>query len=135
MMVMLVQVEMSIIQIVIVSVFIKIPIMMAFVTTLAQDKPRFEIDGQTLLLEKPLRADFALIHAAHADFLGNLTYAAAAQNFNPLMAMAAQHDIAEAEILTEPGGLSPEAIHTPAPFVDRLVNLPELTEDYGVIRR
>jgi len=104
-------------------------------TTLAQDKPRFEIDGQTLLLEKPLRADFALIHAAHADSLGNLTYAAAAQNFNPLMAMAANHVIVETENLTEPGDLSPEAIHTPAPFVDRIVELPELTEDYGVVRR
>jgi acyl CoA:acetate/3-ketoacid CoA transferase alpha subunit len=51
------------------------------------------------------------------------------------MAMAANHVIVETEILTEPGGLSAEAIHTPAPFVDRLVNLPELTEDYGVIRR
>lgn len=104
-------------------------------TTLAQDKPCFEIDGRMLLLEKPLHADFALIHAAHADFLGNLTYAAAAQNFNPLMAMAAKHVIVESENLTAPGGLLPEAIHTPAPFVDRLVELTELTEDYGVIRR
>ena len=104
-------------------------------TTLAQNKPRFEIDGRTLMLEKPLHADFALIHAAHADPLGNLTYAAAAQNFNPLMAMAAQHVIVETENLTEAGGLSAETIHTPAPFVDRLVKLDGLTEDYGVIRR
>ena len=104
-------------------------------TILAEGKPRFEIDGRELLLEQPLRADFALLHAARADPQGNLTYAAAAQNFNPLMAMAAEHVIAEVEILTQPGGLSPEVIHTPAPFVDRLVYLAELSEDYNVIRR
>jgi acetate CoA/acetoacetate CoA-transferase alpha subunit len=104
-------------------------------TTLARDKPRFEIDGRALLLEKPLTADFALIHAARADSLGNLSYAAAAQNFNPLMAMAADHVIVETETLLQPGELSPETIHTPAPFVDRLVGLGELTGDYGVRRR
>lgn len=104
-------------------------------TILAQDKPRVEIDGQSLLVEKALNADFALIHACQADPLGNLTYAAAAQNFNPLMAMAARHVIVETEALLECGGLAPEAIHTPAPFVDTLVCLPELTEAYGVVRR
>ena len=104
-------------------------------TTLARDKPRFEIDGRTLLLEKPLTADFALLHAARADSFGNLAYAAAAQNFNPLMAMAANHVIVETEDLLEPGEMLPESIHTPAPFVDRIVILDELTEDYGVRRR
>ncbi len=104
-------------------------------TILAEGKPLLEIDGRRLLLEKPLRADFALLHAALSDPLGNLQYAAAAQNFNPLMAMAAGHVIAEVEHLTEPGKLAPETVHTAAPFVDRLVRLPALTEDYGVIRR
>jgi acetate CoA/acetoacetate CoA-transferase alpha subunit len=104
-------------------------------TVLAEGKPRFEIGGRTLILEQPLRADFALIHAADADALGNLVYAAAAQNFNPLMAMAADHVIVEAEHINRPGDLVPETIHTPAPFVDRLVELPRLTEDYGVVRR
>ena len=104
-------------------------------TVLAEGKPRFEIDGRQLMLERPLRADFALLHAASADPLGNLVYAAAAQNFNPLMAMAADHVIAEAERVTDPGELAPATIHTPAPFVDRLVQLAELTENYGVIRR
>jgi len=104
-------------------------------TILAKDKPRFDVDGQTLLLEKPLHADFALVHAYQADSLGNLVYAAAAQNFNPLMAMAARHVIVETEELLDNGELAPEAIHTPAPFVDTLVHLPELTEAYGVVRR
>jgi acetate CoA/acetoacetate CoA-transferase alpha subunit len=104
-------------------------------TTLARGKTRVEVDGRTLLLEKPLSADFALIHAQRADSLGNLFYAAAARNFNPLMAMAARHVVVETEALVEPGELSPESIHTPAPFVDRIVILDELTEDYGVRRR
>jgi len=104
-------------------------------TILTKDKPRFDVDGQTLLLEKPLHADFALVHAHRADSLGNLVYAAAAQNFNPLMAMAARHVIVETEALLDSGELAPEAIHTPAPFVDTLVCLPELTEAYGVVRR
>ena len=104
-------------------------------TILAEGKPRFEIDGRTLLVERPLKADFALIHAARADPLGNLIYTATAQNFNPLMAMAASQVIVETEFLTEPGGLAADAIHTPAPFVDKIVYLPALTEDYGVVRR
>jgi len=104
-------------------------------TILAQDKLCLEIDGQSLLLEKALYADFALVHAHQADPLGNLSYAAAAQNFNPLMAMAARHVIVETETLRDCGELAPEAIHTPAPFVDTLVCLPELTEAYGVVRR
>jgi acetate CoA/acetoacetate CoA-transferase alpha subunit len=104
-------------------------------TILAKDKPRVEVDGRSLLLEKPIKADFALLHAHNADPLGNLVYAAAAQNFSPLMAMAADKVIVEIENLLTSGDLHPATIHTPAPFVDVLVQLPELTAQYGVLRR
>lgn len=104
-------------------------------TILAKDKPRVEVDGRNLLLEKPLQADFALLHAHNADPLGNLVYAAAAQNFSPLMAMAADAVIVEIEHLLTSGDLQPETIHTPAPFVDALVELPALTDQYGILRR
>jgi acetate CoA/acetoacetate CoA-transferase alpha subunit len=104
-------------------------------TILAQDKPRVEVDGRSLLLEKPIKADFALLHAHNADPLGNLVYAAAAQNFSPLMAMAADQVIVEIENLLASGDLQPASIHTPAPFVDVLVQLPELTAQYGILRR
>jgi acetate CoA/acetoacetate CoA-transferase alpha subunit len=103
-------------------------------TLLAKDKTRIEVDGRELLLEEPLKADFALLHAHNADPWGNLVYAAAAQNFNPLMAMAADKVIVEIEHLLGNGDLLPETIHTPAPFVDVLVELPELTAQYGVLR-
>jgi acetate CoA/acetoacetate CoA-transferase alpha subunit len=104
-------------------------------TILAEGKPRVEVDGRELLLEKPLKADFALLHAHNADPLGNLVYAAAAQNFSPLMAMAADRVIVEIEQLLASGELQPATIHTPAPFVDVLVELPALTAQYGVLRR
>ncbi|OCW57954.1 CoA transferase subunit A [Hoeflea olei] len=105
-------------------------------TLLAEGKKRIEIDGETLLFEPALEADFALVHAATADTFGNLAYVATARNFNPLMAMAAECTIAEAEDLVPLGGLAPDAIHTPAPFVDHLVALPpELMEVYGVVKR
>ncbi|KJS14462.1 MAG: acetate CoA-transferase [Hoeflea sp. BRH_c9] len=105
-------------------------------TLLAEGKQRVEMDGETCLIEPALEADFALIHAARADTFGNLVYAATARNFNPLMAMAAECTIAEAEIILPIGGIDPDAVHTPAPFVDHLVALPEqLMEVYGVVKR
>lgn len=105
-------------------------------TLLAEGKQTVEMDGATYLIEPALEADFALVHAARADTFGNLTYAATARNFNPLMAMAAECTIAEAEAIVPVGGMDPDAIHTPAPFVDHLVALPEqLMEVYGVVKR
>jgi acetate CoA/acetoacetate CoA-transferase alpha subunit len=94
-----------------------------------------QVDGRELLLERPLKGDFALLHACRADPLGNLVYAAAAQNFSPLMAMAADRVIVETEQLLASGDLQAETVHTPSPFVDVLVRLPILTAEYGVVQR
>jgi len=105
-------------------------------TLLAEGKQRIEVDGETYLFEPAIEADFALVHAARADTFGNLTYEATARNFNPLMAMAAECTIAEAETVGPIGSIGPDAVHTPAPFVDHLVALPEkLPEVYGVVKR
>ncbi|NHF72359.1 CoA transferase subunit A [Paracoccus xiamenensis] len=106
-------------------------------TRMAEGKQRVTMpDGRSYLVEPALRADFALIHAAAADGFGNLRFAASARNFNPLMAMAARTTIAEAECVLPLGGLDPDDIHTPGPFVDRVVALPEsLPEVYGVVKR
>ena len=58
-------------------------------TLVAEGKRQIEVNGTTFLLETALRAQFALVHAFLADYLGNLTYALTARNFNPIMAMAA----------------------------------------------
>lgn len=104
-------------------------------TDLGAGKTTIKIDGQTLLIEEALTADFALLHADRADQFGNLTYAASAQNFNPLMAMAANCTLVESEALVALGELKAEEIHTPGPFIDGVISLDELTESYSVIQR
>ncbi len=90
-------------------------------TAIAEGKQVVTVDGCDYLLEKPLGADIALIHASVADEAGNLIYKGTAQNFNPLMAMAADVVIAEAEQVVPTGSLDPETVHTSAIFVDYLV--------------
>ncbi len=90
-------------------------------TLVATGKTTVEIDGETWLLETPLRADFALIHARQADHFGNLTYEFTAQNFNPVMAMAAGTVIAEADEVVPVGTIPPDAVRTPGVLVDFLL--------------
>lgn len=91
-------------------------------TIIEEGKQMIQVDGNDYLLEKPLRADIALIYATTADDLGNLIYMGTMRNFNPLMAMAADTVIAEVEELKPAGELSPETIHTPHIFVDYIVH-------------
>ena len=89
-------------------------------TVIEEGKQKMELDGRTYLLERPLRADFALLLANKADRHGNLFYRRATRNFQPMMAMAADVVIAEAEnIFDEP--LDPDMVHTPGILVKYLV--------------
>ena len=83
-----------------------------------------EIDGQSYVLERAIRTDFALVHARYGDRHGNLIYEKSAQNFNPLCAVAGRITIAEVEELVEPGELDPMHVHTPGIFVQRVVHVP-----------
>lgn len=87
-------------------------------TVVAEGKEIVKVDGKEYLLEKPLKADVALLGATVADESGNLVYMGTTQNFNPLMATAADLVIAETEKLVKTGGITPECVHTPAIFVD-----------------
>ena len=104
-------------------------------TELARGKRALELEGETVLLETALRADVALVHTARADTFGNLEYAATARNFSPVMAMAADLVIAETEAVVALGSIAPDDVHTPGPFVDRLVVLETLSMEYDVVRR
>lgn len=86
-------------------------------TIVQEGKDVVEVDGRKYLLEKPLKADVALIKAHKADRKGNLTFRMAARNFNPLMATAADLVIVEAEEVVEPGEIAPDLVHTPGVFV------------------
>lgn len=90
-------------------------------TPAEEGKRKVEVEGQVFLLEMPLRAQFALVHARQADHIGNLTYALTARNFNPLMAMAADTVIAEARELVPVGAITPDQVMTPGVIVDHLV--------------
>jgi len=92
-----------------------------FGTIVEEGKRRVDIDGKHYLVETALRADFALIHAFLADYLGNLSYALTARNFNPVMAMAADTVIVTAENIVPVGVITPDNVITPAPLVDYLV--------------
>ena len=90
-------------------------------TVVEEGKRKLEVDGREYLLETPLRADFALVQAFLADYLGNLTYALTARNFNPLIAMAATTVIVAAEHIVPVGMITPDHVMTPAVLVDYLV--------------
>jgi acetate CoA/acetoacetate CoA-transferase alpha subunit len=90
-------------------------------TVVEEGKRRIEVDGTSYLLETALRADFALVHAFLADYLGNLSYALTARNFNPVIAMASDTVIVTAEHIVPVGVIAPDHVMTPAPVVDYLV--------------
>ena len=89
-------------------------------TIIAEGKEVVVVDGKEYLLEKPLGADVAIIGASIADEAGNLIYKGTTQNFNPLMATAADIVIAEAVEVVPTGTLAPETIHTSGVYVDYL---------------
>jgi acetate CoA/acetoacetate CoA-transferase alpha subunit len=90
-------------------------------TVVAEGKQIVTVDGREYLLEKPLRADIALIRARIADKAGNLIFHRSARNFNPLMATAADIVIVEAANIVETGALDPDAVMLPGIFVKYLV--------------
>ncbi|WP_036961981.1 CoA transferase subunit A [Pseudoclavibacter soli] len=90
-------------------------------TVIEDDREAREFDGQRYLLERGIRTDLALVRAHQADEAGNLVYRLAARNFNPVVALAGDVTIAEAEQIVPTGTLDPEHIITPGVAVHRLV--------------
>lgn len=90
-------------------------------TVVAEGKRIINVDGKDYLLELPIHADMALLGATVGDETGNLVFKGTTQNFNPMMAMAADVVIAEIENIVKVGEIAPEAIHTQNIFVDYIV--------------
>lgn len=88
-------------------------------TIVQEGKQIINIDGKDFLLEKPLKADVALIGASVADKYGNLLYRGTSKNFNPMIAMAA--DIVIADCSEEIDVIEPHNVATPYIFVDYLI--------------
>ena len=90
-------------------------------TIVEEGKMKLTLEGRDYLLERPIRADLAILKAHKADTKGNLIYQRSARNFNPLMAMAADFVVAEVDELVEAGALDPEMVVTPGVLVDALI--------------
>ena len=89
-------------------------------TVVEEGKEKITVDGREFLLEKPLRAEVALLKAYKADKAGNLIYHRSARNFNPLMALAADLVIVQVEQVVEIGEIDPDEVMTPGILVDKI---------------
>lgn len=92
-------------------------------TPLAEGKESREFDGKTYLMERGLKADFALIKGKAADTHGNVIYNKTARNFGPIMAMGSGVAIVQVEDVVEPGQIDPEVVVSPGIFLDRVVQV------------
>ncbi|MBN9434931.1 MAG: 3-oxoacid CoA-transferase subunit A [Bosea sp.] len=101
----------------------------SFGTDLAKGKPVAEFDGRSYVQERWLKADVALVKAETADTHGNLTFRAAARNFNPLMCMAAAETVVQARRVVEAGAIDPETVVTPGIFVQKVLEVPDPAQE------
>ncbi len=90
-------------------------------TVVEEGKQTLTIDGNKYLVEVPIKADFALLKAKRADYYGNLDYSLTAQNFNPLMAMAAETVMSEADSIVPVGVIPPDEVRTSGVLVDYII--------------
>ena len=107
-------------------------------TVVSEGKEMREFDGKQYVMERALKADFALIKAWKADRWGNLIFRKTSRNFNPVMATAARVTIVEAEEIVEPGQLDPDRVHLPSVYVKRIIlssGQPKRIEKHTVRKR
>lgn len=103
-------------------------------TVLANGKESREFEGAEFVMERGLRADFALVRAERADRLGNLVYRCTARNFGPIMCTAATTTIVQVREIVSPGGIDAEAVVTPGIFVDRVVVVTDPQQESVLVR-
>ncbi|KAF8638883.1 hypothetical protein AX17_001936 [Amanita inopinata Kibby_2008] len=85
-----------------------------------------EFNGKKYVLEPSIAGDFAFIRAWKVDEAGNCVFRYSSQNFNTAMAKNAKVTIVEAENIVPTGSISPNAVHVPGIYIDRIV--PTTTE-------
>ena len=79
-------------------------------------------NNKEFVMEEALPADVALVKAWKADTRGNLVFRGTSRNANPDVAMSGKMCIAEAELIVAAGDLSPDEIHLPGVYVDRVIS-------------
>ena len=90
-------------------------------TVVEQGKTKLNFDGIDYIVERPIRADISIVKAYKADESGNLVYQRAARNFNPLVAMAGDFVVAEADAIVPTGSIDPDLVMPPGVLVDALI--------------
>ena len=103
-------------------------------TPLAEGKELRNFDGDDYVMERGLKADFALIKAKQADRYGNLIFNKTARNFAPIMAMAAATTIVQANEIVELGAIDPEHVVTPGIFVNRIIQVSNPQQESTLVR-
>lgn len=90
-------------------------------TLVEENKEKISINNKEYLLEYPLRADVALVKGSIVDEFGNTMYKGTTKNFNPMIAMASDIVIVEAEEFVNTGEINKEMIMTPGVVVDYII--------------
>ncbi|CEH34015.1 3-oxoacid CoA-transferase subunit A [Romboutsia lituseburensis] len=90
-------------------------------TLVEENKQKVSVNNKEYLLEEPLRADVALVKGSIVDEFGNTVYKGTTKNFNPMIAMASDIVIVEAEEFVNTGEINKEMIMTPGVVVDYIV--------------
>ncbi|KAI0093582.1 3-oxoacid CoA-transferase [Irpex rosettiformis] len=80
-----------------------------------------EFNGRRYLMEPEIKGDVAFVRAWKVDEVGNVVFRYTQNNFSSIMARNAALTIVEAENIVPVGSLSPNAIHVPSIYVDRIV--------------
>ncbi len=100
----------------------------AIVTRIGSDDPYLHqgkqtvlLNGEKCLIETALTAEVGIVMAKAADTFGNLIFDKSARNTNPVVAMASDITIVEAEQIVPFGELDPEEVVTSGVFVDYIV--------------
>ena len=91
-------------------------------TEVEKGKTVIEIDGERYLLEKPLRANVALLFAEKADEKGNLSFHGATRNFNTYMGAASDIAIVEAQKVVKVGEMCADEVVVPGVFIDHIID-------------
>merc|ERR1719401_910535 len=94
------------------------------VELMSEPRETRDFDGRGYVMERAITGDFALVKAWKADERGNLVFRGTARNFNPDCARAGKICIAEVEEVVPLGALSPEEIHLPGIYVQRVLKGP-----------
>lgn len=103
-------------------------------TPLAEGKELRNFEGEDYVMERGLKADFALIKAKLADRYGNLTFNKTARNFAPIMAMAAKTTLVQVNESVELGAIDPEQVVTPGIFVDGIIEVTNPQQESQLVK-